>query len=165
MLTLLFISVLTFQQIYPSESLAELNKRFLSADNFPSERFKVPDDIRSSSMMLLNSHLKSHIQKALVRSHEWDDCISHTTRVILIPLSSLYSVWSLIYEGTLHVQRDVVSLRCVVFTNYILVNAIDTLFALWYAILSILAAFVKMWSAAVNRRTPWLVYSRHFFSS
>jgi len=80
MLTLPFVSVMPFQQIYLSESLTEL-KRFLSANNFPSERFKVPDDISSSSTMLLNSHLKSHIQKALVRSHEWDDCISHTTRV------------------------------------------------------------------------------------
>lgn len=82
MLMLLFISVVPFQQIYLSESLTELHRSFLSADNFLSERFKVPDDISSSSMMLLNSHLKSHIQKALVRSHEWDDCISHTTRVI-----------------------------------------------------------------------------------
>lgn len=82
MLTLLFISVVPFQQIYLSESLTELHRSFLSADNFPSERFKVPDDISSSSMMLLNSLLKSHTQKALVRSHEWDDHISHTTRVI-----------------------------------------------------------------------------------
>lgn len=82
MLTLPFISVVPFQQIYLSESLTELNKRFLSVNNFPSERFKVPDGISSSSMMLLNSHLKSHMQKALIRSHEQDDCISHTTRLM-----------------------------------------------------------------------------------
>lgn len=82
MLTLPSISVTLFQQIYLSESLTELNKRFLSADKFPSERFKVPDDISSSSMMLLNSHLKSHLQKALVKSHEQDDHISHTTQAV-----------------------------------------------------------------------------------